>query len=574
MKRTSKNWINSLLLAGIVGWHALPLPAQTNDLEQTGEPSAASTNSATTTTNSAGVVRTNFPGDPNKNHFSSWRRGPVFSILGNATLAAGESADAVVAIGGSAKAEGKVQNAVVAVGGNAEASSQVGDAVVAVGGNATALGKVGDAVVAIAGNAEVQGEVGDSVVAVMGDVKIGPEGIVHGDVVAVGGKVELADGAQIKGKIVEVSVARYPILAPLKGVADWLRQCLFQFRLLAPHPGWYWLVVGIFFLLYFLIAVAVPRPVAACVNELTQRPATTFLLGLLTKILLPLIMLILAMTGIGMIVIPFIGVAIFLGALIGKVALFEYLGRQIFRVFGITIAQPVLALVSGFVFITLLYMVPILSLLLYSLIALWAVGVVVTAAFGAMRKETPPRSNPPPPAPAPASPAGFAASAAAFASEPSRSESQSTAAASDPISLAPPPGPTTIPQALGLPRANFWERMGAAFLDVILVSILSAVVGGLPLGFLVALAYFAGLWAWKGTTIGGIVLNLKVVRLDDQPMSFAVGLVRALASALSVIVLFLGFLWMIWDRDKQTWHDKIAGTVVVRTPRGMSLICL
>ena len=129
-------------------------------------------------------------------------------------------------------------------------------------------------------------------------------------------------------------------------------------------------------------------------------------------------------------------------------------------------------------------------------------------------------------------------------------------------------------EALTLARASFWERMGAAFLDVIIVSILGSLVGGPPQGFLVALAYFAGMWAWKGTTIGGIVLNLKVVRLDDQPVTFVVALVRGLAAAFSFIVLFLGFFWMIWDREKQTWHDKIAGTVVVRQPRGIPLVCL
>jgi uncharacterized RDD family membrane protein YckC len=39
-------------------------------------------------------------------------------------------------------------------------------------------------------------------------------------------------------------------------------------------------------------------------------------------------------------------------------------------------------------------------------------------------------------------------------------------------------------------------------------------------------------------------------------------------------VLFLGFFWIIWDAEKQGWHDKIAGTVVVRLPRGMPLVCL
>ena len=131
-----------------------------------------------------------------------------------------------------------------------------------------------------------------------------------------------------------------------------------------------------------------------------------------------------------------------------------------------------------------------------------------------------------------------------------------------------------MPEALAFPKASFWERMGAAFLDVALVGILGGIVHATPLGLLVALAYFAGMWAWKGTTIGGIVLGLKVVRLDGQPVTFVVALVRALAAAFSVFVLFLGFLWIAWDSDKQGWHDKIAGTVVVRLPRGTPLVCL
>ena len=115
--------------------------------------------------------------------------------------------------------------------------------------------------------------------------------------------------------------------------------------------------------------------------------------------------------------------------------------------------------------------------------------------------------------------------------------------------------------------------MGAGFLDIVLVSIVGSIVDMAPLGLLLALAYFAGMWAWKGTTIGGIVLGLKVARLDGQPVTFAVALVRALAAAFSIVVLFLGFLWIAWDADRQGWHDRIAGTVVLRLPRGTPLVC-
>jgi uncharacterized RDD family membrane protein YckC len=86
------------------------------------------------------------------------------------------------------------------------------------------------------------------------------------------------------------------------------------------------------------------------------------------------------------------------------------------------------------------------------------------------------------------------------------------------------------------------------------------------------MAYHIGMWTWKATTIGGIVLGIKVVRLDGQPMNFAVAFVRCLSSVFSIVALGLGFFWAGWDRERQAWHDKIAGTVIVRVPRGVSLV--
>ena len=83
------------------------------------------------------------------------------------------------------------------------------------------------------------------------------------------------------------------------------------------------------------------------------------------------------------------------------------------------------------------------------------------------------------------------------------------------------------------------------------------------------------MWAWKGTTIGGVVLKLQVVRqANEGSLTFVVALVRALAAAFSIVVLFMGFFWIVWDKDNQGWHDKIAGTVVVRLPRAMPLVCV
>jgi uncharacterized RDD family membrane protein YckC len=143
-----------------------------------------------------------------------------------------------------------------------------------------------------------------------------------------------------------------------------------------------------------------------------------------------------------------------------------------------------------------------------------------------------------------------------------------------PMSAPLPPNlPASLTDELAYPRAGFWERMGAAFLDMVIVGVVAGLTHVAPLGLLIAVVYFAGMWAWKQTTIGGIVIGLKVVRIDGRPFTFVTAIVRALAAIFSVIVLFFGFIWIGWDVEKQGWHDKIAGTVVVKLPRGVPLVC-
>ena len=122
--------------------------------------------------------------------------------------------------------------------------------------------------------------------------------------------------------------------------------------------------------------------------------------------------------------------------------------------------------------------------------------------------------------------------------------------------------------------------VGAALLDCFLISMLASFSGARhgsevftdSWATLLLMVYLVGLWTWRGTTIGNIVFGLKIVRTDGQPVTLGVAVVRALASLLSLAVAGLGFFWIAWDREKQAWHDKIAGTLVVRMPRGVSLI--
>lgn len=122
-------------------------------------------------------------------------------------------------------------------------------------------------------------------------------------------------------------------------------------------------------------------------------------------------------------------------------------------------------------------------------------------------------------------------------------------------------------------RAGFGIRMGALLLDVVLIGILlNQLHERVNLELLALAAYGAVMWKLKSSTIGGIICGLQVVRLDGRPIDWPTAIVRALGCFLSLAVVGLGFIWIAIDHDKQSWHDKIAGTVVVRAPKGASLL--
>jgi uncharacterized RDD family membrane protein YckC len=124
-----------------------------------------------------------------------------------------------------------------------------------------------------------------------------------------------------------------------------------------------------------------------------------------------------------------------------------------------------------------------------------------------------------------------------------------------------------------LPRAGFFIRMGALLLDALLVGIiLHQFYESARLELIVLAMYGAVMWKLKSSTVGGIICGLQVVRLDGRPIDWPTAIVRALSCFLSLAVVGLGFLWIAIDSESQSWHDKVAGTVVVRAPKGTSLL--
>jgi len=117
--------------------------------------------------------------------------------------------------------------------------------------------------------------------------------------------------------------------------------------------------------------------------------------------------------------------------------------------------------------------------------------------------------------------------------------------------------------------AGFWPRVGAWLIDYTLLLIVAYILKSLHLGalsVLVSIAYWVGFWSTTGQTVGMLLLHLRVVREDDRPLSLGTGVLRHIGLLISVLAIFIGVLSVIWDPKKQGWHDKIARTVVVRTP--------
>jgi uncharacterized RDD family membrane protein YckC len=121
------------------------------------------------------------------------------------------------------------------------------------------------------------------------------------------------------------------------------------------------------------------------------------------------------------------------------------------------------------------------------------------------------------------------------------------------------------------PRAGFWIRFGAVLIDGIGLGIISfalrAAIGGAgsAVGVLIALVYYTYLeGSGAGQTIGKKLVGIRVIDFNTGgPIGYGRAALRYIGSFVSGIAILLGYLWMLWDKEKQTWHDKWSSSVVV-----------
>jgi uncharacterized RDD family membrane protein YckC len=158
-----------------------------------------------------------------------------------------------------------------------------------------------------------------------------------------------------------------------------------------------------------------------------------------------------------------------------------------------------------------------------------------------------------------------------------------------PPPYTPQASPPYAPATPSIEYASIGVRFVAVLLDGLIIGIPLLIISLIlsfyssPLAAVInALAYFLyeGLMLFyqNGQTIGKKLMSIRVVSVDGQPLTmnktFTRSGVKAVLSVLSSIkppvtsilgiLSLLDYLWPFWDANKQTWHDKAAGTYVVK----------
>jgi uncharacterized RDD family membrane protein YckC len=466
-------------------------------------------------------------------------------------------------------------------------------------------------VVAVTGDLAIDGRVYRDVVSVAGQARLTATGVVNGSFVVIGGHAVIEPGARVDGDLIVIGAGldapgefmpggEHVVIEPailggrLDALVPWITQGLLWGRLIVPSLPWVWSIVALCFLAYGALNAVFDRPVRACAIALSERPLSAFLAGLLVLLLSGPVLLLLTVSLVGIIAVPFVVCALLLAWIVGKVGVARWIGLRtipedpeapVARLHGVR------SFAIGFAVLCIAYMIPVLGLVVWTTVGVLGLGAASLAFISGYRRENPapPRVAVPPRPPAPppydhAVAPPFVPAAPADDPHPSPPGTYMPLQSPSPEAPVSEPAPAAAPhvgaavapavgafELLAFPRAAFRDRLAAFLLDVILVllaTVLLGVDGDPPQQFLLFLvAYHVGFWTWKATTVGGIICQLRLVRVDGGSLRFADALVRGLSSILSLAVLGLGGLWILRDPERQAWHDKVAATYVVKVPR-------
>ncbi len=133
---------------------------------------------------------------------------------------------------------------------------------------------------------------------------------------------------------------------------------------------------------------------------------------------------------------------------------------------------------------------------------------------------------------------------------------------------------------------GFWIRSVASLIDNVLLLLLCVILGFVQgivapnasygtfrgqvvfqlVSFAISVFYYGSVQAKYQGTPGKRLLGLRLVGSDLTPVEMSRCYARYFASVLSGLALGLGYIWAAFDPKKRTWHDRMAGTLVIRDP--------
>lgn len=234
-----------------------------------------------------------------------------------------------------------------------------------------------DDAVAVGGSVYVDGVVDGDAVAVGGSVHLSEEAVVHGDVVTVGGSIDQAEGAMIYGSTVDVSGINLEYIFDEMDISP-------HFKII-PHGLRFIPIMGLLALVV-LLGVIMPNELSKVAFVAKNDPIIMFLYGLLGVVLIVPIAVFLAISIVGIALIPIEIFAVLIAALIGYIAVSIIIGKKLLRALKNDDPNIILSAVLGILILWLVGLIPFFGVLVKIIACTIGFGAVIVTVVRRNKK--------------------------------------------------------------------------------------------------------------------------------------------------------------------------------------------
>ncbi|HEY0791081.1 MAG TPA: RDD family protein [Chthoniobacterales bacterium] len=405
-------------------------------------------------------------------------------------------------------------------------------------GRADVRGILNGDLTVIGSHANLSGTVNGDVTGVASTMQLVRDCTINGDFTTVASAVERQPEVTINGSQTNLNFLPQ---ASLDRIGRWLNGTVLLFRPMAPGDFVSWTVALGTLAFGLALALICPGVITETGRILQQRTVAAFLSGVALVPAAALFCFLLLLTVVGILAVPIVMAALLVFALAGNTAVFHIIGRRLAPKLASHARADLLFVTVGALVCWALYFIPLLGFLAGSFVFVGGLGAFTLWVLDRARARTSP-----PDALGPVAPL--------------------KAEQTEPVPALRKREAAVVPSALAIPRAPFLPRLLANLIDLVVVYSTLHFLNLTRVLVPTWVLYRFAMYAWRSATLGGIVLRLQVIRTDGTVLvgDYSTALLRALSSLLSLLPLGLGFLWILFDPDKNAWHDHISRTFVVQ----------